>query len=108
MAYFHDDAVYLELNKFRDFHNRITSGKDLIEATVKSWLSGHLKPISYELEPLAIDIFSDVANVFYRYKYEKGGIPRTYQSNVMVSYIKQHNKWIVMCRMSTMQKEIQE
>ncbi len=105
MAGYHDGAVYWQLDYLRGFDNKITSGKDLIEAHYKYWLFGLFKPISYELEPLAIHILGDVANVFYRYKYKKDGItpPRnqTYQGSMMLSYIKQHNKWLVTGNMNT-------
>jgi ketosteroid isomerase-like protein len=110
MAGYHDDAVYWSLGYFRGFDKTITSGKDLIEAAYKYDLLGLFRPVSYELEPLAINIFGDVANVFYRYKYKKDGItpPRNqaFQGSIMLSYIKQNNKWIVIGDMRTRLKVV--
>ncbi len=103
---FHDNAVSWRLRYHIDYDAPITLGKDLITAIYESWLSSQFKPISYELEPLAIDIFGDMANVFYRYKYEKGGILKTYPGKAMLSYIKQHNKWLIIGQMLTWEKPI--
>lgn len=96
MGCYHDDAVYWHLSNRRYWsRSGVTSDKDSIEAIFNGWLSGYYRPVSYELEPLAIHIFGDVANVFYRCKFKLGaGPPRTYYRNEMVSYIKQNNKWL--------------
>jgi len=52
------------------------------------------KPVSYELKPLNIHIFGDVANVFYLYKWEGKVLPKSGRN--MATYVKQNNKWELM------------
>ena len=88
MVGFHDDSVQWLAAK------KVPLGKDMIEAHYRAWLSGPFKPVSYELEPLSIHIFGDVANVFYVYKWDREGVPSHGHGRSMQTYLKQDNKWM--------------
>jgi ketosteroid isomerase-like protein len=84
MTTYHDDAVEWWRNK------AIPLDKATMKLNFKGWLD-YDKPISYELEPLSIKIFGNVANVFYTVKW-KGDILSDYGRH-MQTWIKQDNKW---------------
>ena len=89
MAGFHDDYAEWWSGKI------IPLGKELMEAHYREWLSGLSKPVSYELEPLSIHIFGDVANVFYLYKWHKDVVPGFHHGRAMNTYLMQENKWML-------------
>lgn len=51
------------------------------------------KPINCELEPLAIQIIGDVANIFYTYKFS--GKILSGSGRQIETWIKQDNKWLL-------------
>jgi ketosteroid isomerase-like protein len=58
----------------------------------KGWIQ-YEKPKSYNLEFYQINIFNNVANVFFSYKYEgKGGTP--FKGRSIITLIKKDNKWL--------------
>ena len=56
------------------------------------------KPVAYELEPLAIGIIGNVANVFYEYKWN--GNVLSERGRTMDTWIKQDNKWLLIASFS--------
>lgn len=96
MAGFHDDYVEWCSRKI------IPLGKDLLDAHYRAWLSGLSKPVSYELEPLSIHIFGDVANVFYAYKWHKEVVPGFHYGRAMGTYVMHNNKWILIGAMDAL------
>ena len=71
----------------------IPLGENAIKLSYEDWLAFD-KPVSYELKPLNIHIFGDVANVFYLYKWEGKVLPKSGRN--MATYVKQDNKWKLM------------
>ena len=68
----------------------IPLGKSAIRLSYQDWFDLD-KPVSYELKPLNIHIFGNVANVFYKSKWKGkkiGGDDRS-----METWVKQDNKW---------------
>ena len=61
----HDDALIWLNDK------EIPLQKNLIMHTYINWLTyANARPVTYELNPLAIQIFGDIANVFLFYKWK--------------------------------------
>lgn len=50
------------------------------------------KLVSYELKPLAITVFNNVANVFYIYKWN--GNTLSDKGRRLEAWVKQDNKWL--------------
>ena len=71
----------------------IPLGKSAIRLSYQDWFDLD-KPVSYELKPLNIHIFGDVANVFYLYKWQGKVLPKSGRN--MATYVKQNNKWKLM------------
>ena len=65
--------------------------KELIKQSYINWANSD-KLVSYKLRPLTINIFNNVANVFYLYKYE--GEKYSNRGRALETWIKQDNKWI--------------
>ena len=89
MAGFHDDYVEWWADKI------LPLSKEQMETHFRKWLSGSFKPIAYELEPLSINIYGDVANVFFLYKWYKGVVRTSRHGRGMQTYLKQDNKWML-------------
>ncbi len=68
-------------------------GKDSINIRYLSWFTWN-KPVSYELNPIAISIIGDTSLVFYYYKWKGDKQPDTEVSGrLFQTYIKQDGKW---------------
>ena len=65
-------------------------GGEILKANYEGWFN-YDKPITYELKPINIQIFGDVAITYYKF-YWKGNILEQLGRNVS-TYIKQDNKW---------------
>jgi ketosteroid isomerase-like protein len=101
MAGFHDDSIVWWSDK------AIPLGKDTRRPSYYKWLSGYHKPVSYELEPLSIHIFGNVANTYYLYKYIREGYPDyPVRGRVMETYLKQNNKWLIIGGMNSLCNEL--
>ena len=57
-------------------------------------LVDRLKPTFVKLEPLSINIFKNVANVFYIYKWESANKEISDKGRALVTLVKQDNKWL--------------
>jgi ketosteroid isomerase-like protein len=84
MTIYHDDAVEWWRNSASPL------GKVMMKARFSEWLN-YDKPITYELEPVSIQIFGNIANVMYKVKW-KGNILSDNGRN-MQTWIKQDNRW---------------
>ena len=86
MSCIHKEAVFW-------FRNGLSpSGKNAIETLIGAWIS-YYPPLSYELKPLSINIFGNVANVYYLYKWK--GNMRSDIGRIGATFIKQDNKWLL-------------
>ena len=72
--------------------------KVLLESAYKTWFD-YDKPISYELKPLVIHIFNNVANVFYLYNWK--GTKISDKGRILGVWVKQDNKWKVIANLSS-------
>ncbi len=66
-------------------------GKKIMKHHYKDWFD-YDKPVAYELEPLVIQIFGNVANVFYSYKWN--GKVLSDRARGLDTWIKKDNKWL--------------
>jgi ketosteroid isomerase-like protein len=82
----HDDVAILYGNK------PIPYGKEMLSSNYKAWFD-YDKPVSFELEPLAIKIIGNVVSVFYTYKFS--GKILSGSGRAMKTWIKQDNRWIL-------------
>ena len=87
MAGRHDDSISWWPSR------AIPVGKSAIKGSFRNWFA-YDKPVSYELIPLKIHIFGDVANVYYLSKWKGKALPKS--SRHMTTYVKQDNKWKLM------------
>jgi hypothetical protein len=65
-------------------------GGDILKKHYERWFA-YDKPVSYELKPLEILIYGNVANVFYEWKWKGKKIGDT--GRQMETFVKQDNKW---------------
>jgi uncharacterized membrane protein YwzB len=65
--------------------------KELMKQSYLNWFN-YDKLVSYKLRLLTINIFNNVANVFYLYKYE--GEKFSNRGRVFETWVKQDNKWL--------------
>jgi ketosteroid isomerase-like protein len=68
-----------------------TSGKSSTKTFFNQWVS-NVKPTTYDLKPINIQIFNNVANVFYAFKWKaqvRTGIGRNLET-----WTKQNDKWL--------------
>ena len=84
LSLYHDDAIEWWQEKV------IPLGKAEMKFNYKHWLV-YDKPVSYELEALSIQIFGNVANVFYKAKWK--GNRLSSHSRHLETWLKQDNKW---------------
>jgi len=85
LAAYHDDLVAWWVSKpepFRKVH---------LKQIYRNWFD-YDKLVSYELKPLAITVFNNIANVFYIYKWN-GNILSDKGRRLEV-WVKQDNKWL--------------
>ena len=69
-----------------------TTSKDSLGPKYKSWFD-YDKPQSYNLKPLNIKIYNNVAIVFYLYKWN--GNVLQLSGRTLETWVKQDNKWLV-------------
>jgi len=67
--------------------------KELLRSGYNNWVS-RFKPTSVKLEPLAINIVKNVANVFYLFKWESANKEVSNRGRALVTLVKQDNKWL--------------
>jgi len=72
--------------------------KDMLEVICKNWFESE-KPTSAKIRPLNIQIFNNVANVYYLYKYE--GVRYFDNGRALETWIKQDNKWLLIGSLSS-------
>lgn len=87
MASRHDDAIIWWSNR------SMPCDKKLALFNYKDWFDYDM-PVNWDLEPLAIQVFGNVANVFYMYRF-RGNI-LSGSGRRMDTWIKQDNKWLMM------------
>lgn len=75
-------------------------GKEYLEGAYKGWF-GLNQPVSYELNPLAINIVRNIATVFFYSKWEGKAPPEPYSGRNFQVYIKQDGKWRMLGSMSS-------
>ena len=79
-------------NVFIWWNNKVMPlGKKIMKHHYKDWFD-YDKPVAYELEPLVIQIFGNVANVFYSYKWN--GKALSDRARGLDTWIKKDNKWL--------------
>ena len=86
MSCIHNEAVFWLRNGLSPL------GKNATETLIGAWIS-YYPPLSYELEPLSINIFGNVANVYYLYKWQGNMVSDI--GRVGATFIKQDNKWLL-------------
>jgi len=96
MAIFHDDCVIWRSTV------RLPVDKYKMTLLYRAWLTGPDKPVSYELEPLSIHIFGNVANVYYIYTWGTKKEPKYNRVRSMQTFLKQDNKWMVIGTMNAL------
>ena len=67
--------------------------RELNQAFYRTWIDRYV-PTFIKLEPVAINIVSDVAIVFYLFKWESANKELSNRGREMIALIKQNNKWI--------------
>ena len=72
--------------------------KEFLKLAYKSWFD-YDKPISYELKPLDIHIFNNVATVFYLYNWNGSKISD--KGRILDIWVKQDNKWLAIGNLSS-------
>ena len=75
--------------------NALPLPKNLIMGSYQGWITNsQSRPETYQLDPFAIQIFGDIANVFYSFNWKaKGG--SSGHGRALVSLKKQSGKWLV-------------
>lgn len=81
----HEDAIIWWSDQAKPFD------KKSVMSEYKNWFD-YDKPTKYEFKPLAVQIFSNVANVFYTYKFS--GALSSESGRSMETFIKQDGKWL--------------
>jgi hypothetical protein len=67
--------------------------KEGIRSQYSRWVS-RFKPTFVKLEPLAINIVKNVANVFYLFKWESANKEVSARGRILITLVKQDNKWL--------------
>ena len=93
MAVKHDDVVEWSAN------NPFPVKKEDIKFNLKGWIQ-YEKPNSFKLEFYAINIFSNVANAFYSYRFE-GKSGNIFRGRSIATFLKKDNKWLSIGSMSS-------
>ena len=81
----HEDAIIWWSDQDRPFD------KNTVMTEYKNWFD-YDKPTKYEFKPLVVQIFGNVANVFYTYKFS--GASTSDSGRSMETFIKQDGKWL--------------
>jgi ketosteroid isomerase-like protein len=94
-ASMHDDAIVWW------GRNALPLQKDLIMGSYQGWMSSPaIRPETYQLEPFAIQIIGDIANVFFSYSWKaKNG--SSDRARALVSLKKQNGKWLTISSTSS-------
>ena len=81
--------------------NALPLPKDLIVGSYQGWITSPTgRPETYQIDPYAIQIIGDIANVFYSFKWKaKGGSSE--HGRALVSLKKQNGKWLLISSMSS-------
>ena len=79
--------------------------KELIQSQYKFWIS-RFKPTFVKLEPLAINIVKNVANVFYLFKWESANKEISDRGRILTTFVKQDNKWLAIGRLESSCNEL--
>ena len=88
----HDDAISWRFNKSDPF------GKISMNRLYERWIA-YSRPVTYELNPHAIQILGDIANVFYSYRWKaKEGYSG--HNRALISFKKQEDKWLIISSFS--------
>ncbi len=75
-------------------HNSNPSRKESMEGQFRDWFGkGYTKPVSYELNPAAINIFGNISTVYFYYKWESENPSIIYKGRNFQVFIKQDGKW---------------
>ncbi len=85
-----DVAAYVEGSLEWSSDQMEPYGGDKLKSNYESWFA-YDKPVSYELKPLQILIYGNVANVFYVSKWKGKKIGDS--GRHMETFVKQDNKW---------------
>ena len=101
-AMIHEDAII-----WRPI-NAIPVEKIYIIGHDRKWLSyDPAKPVTYEIDPYEIQIFGDIANVFYSYKWKgKDGERFSGHNRALVTFKKQNCKWLIISGLYTSCKKL--
>jgi len=67
--------------------------KEGIRSQYNRWVN-RFKPTFVKLEPLAINIVKNVANVFYLFKWESANKEVSARGRILITLVKQDNKWL--------------
>ena len=60
-----------------------------------------LKPTFIKLKPLNVNIFNNVANVFYLFKWESANREYSKAGRLLETWVKQDNKWLEIASLSS-------
>ncbi len=94
-ASIHEDAI-----RWRP-DSAVPVEKDVIMRHDRRWLSyDPAKPVTYEIEPYAVQIFGDIANVLYSYKWE-GKERFSGHNRALVILKNQNGRWLIISALST-------
>jgi hypothetical protein len=78
--------------------------KPVITSVYARWIN-YAKPVTYELEPYSIQIFGDIANVMFAYRWEAqkkfSGHNRT-----LITFKKQNGKWLIISSLNASCEEL--
>jgi hypothetical protein len=74
--------------------------EELLQLGYKN-LVNQFKPTFVKLEPLAINIVKNVANVFYLFKWESANKEVTARGQSLITFVKQDNKWLMIGSLSS-------
>ena len=75
-----------------------------IRLAYRTWFSSpdEYRLVSYELEPLSVHIFGNVANVYYIYTWGTKKESKHSHGRVMQTYLKQDNEWMLIGSMGAL------
>ena len=100
----HDDCVIWLATR------KLPADKYNIRLLFRPWITGPEAPASYELEPLSINVFGDVAIVYYTYTWGMKKKPSSdsffseqfHSGRTMQTFVKQNNKWLLIGHMNAL------
>ena len=93
----HDDAIMWRPD------NAFPAEKEMIISHDSRWLSyDPARPVTSEIVPYAVQIFGDIANVLYSYKWEGKDKKRfSGHSQALVTFKKQNGRWLIISALSS-------